>query len=83
MNAPLPLKVTQDAAHQAYDAVASVSNEVAGRLAQRLASETQGEVLFSPADRGRYSTDASIYQVTPIGVFVPRHAGEVKIAIDI
>jgi FAD/FMN-containing dehydrogenase len=29
-------------------------------------------VLFSPADRGRYATDASIYQVTPVGVFVPR-----------
>ena len=83
MNAPLPLKVTRDAAHQAYDAVASVSNEVAGRLAQRLASETQGEVLFSSADRGRYSTDASIYQVTPIGVFVPRHAEEARTAIDI
>ena len=83
MNAPLPLKVTREAAFQAYDAVASVSNEVAGRLAQRLATETRGEVLFSPADRGRYATDASIYQVTPIGVFVPRHADEVKIAIDI
>ncbi len=83
MNAPLPLKVTRDAAFQAYDAVASVSNEVAGKLAQRLAAETQGEVLFSPADRGRYATDASIYQVTPVGVFVPRHADEVKTAIDI
>jgi FAD/FMN-containing dehydrogenase/Fe-S oxidoreductase len=83
MNAPLPLKVTRDASFQAYDTVAAVSNEVAGRLAQRLAAETQGEVLFSPADRGRYSTDASIYQVTPIGVFVPRHAHEVKIALDI
>ena len=83
MNAPLPLKVTREAAFQAYDAVASMSNEVAGRLAQRLAAETQGEVLFSPADRGRYATDASIYQVTPTGVFVPRHGNEVKIAIDI
>ncbi|MDB5941259.1 MAG: hypothetical protein JWQ13_825, partial [Ramlibacter sp.] len=83
MNAPLPLKVTRDASFQAYDKVAGASNEVAGRLAQRLASETQGEVLFSPADRGRYATDASIYQVTPVGAFVPRYADEVKIAIDI
>jgi FAD/FMN-containing dehydrogenase/Fe-S oxidoreductase len=83
MNTPLPLKVTREASFQAYDKVASVSNEVAGRLAQRLAAETQGEVLFSPADRGRYATDASIYQVTPVGVFVPRHAHEVKTAIDI
>ena len=83
MNAQLPLKVTRDDAFQAYDKVASASNEVAGRLAQRLAAETQGEALFSPADRGRYATDASIYQVIPVGVFVPRHADEVKTAIDV
>ena len=71
MNAPLPLEITRDVASHAYDDVASVSNEVAGRLAARLASETRGEVLFSGADRGRYATDASIYQVIPVGVFVP------------
>jgi FAD/FMN-containing dehydrogenase/Fe-S oxidoreductase len=83
MNAPLPLKITRQAAAQAYDDVARVSNEVAGRLAARLAAETQGEVLFSPADRGRYATDASIYQVTPVGVFVPRTDDDVKTALDI
>jgi FAD/FMN-containing dehydrogenase/Fe-S oxidoreductase len=87
MNAPLPLKVAQQAADQAvdhvYDRVAGASNEVAGRLAQRLAAETQGEVLFSAADRGRYATDASIYQVMPVGVFAPRSAEDVKLALDI
>lgn len=83
MNAPLPLKISRQAAAQAYDDVARVSNEVAGRLAARLAAETQGEVLFSPADRGRYATDASIYQVTPVGVFVPRTDDDVKTALDI
>ncbi|MCC2633419.1 MAG: FAD-binding protein [Ramlibacter sp.] len=83
MNAPLPLEVTREAAGKAYDTVARASNEVAGRLAQRLAAETSGEVLFSPADRGRYATDASIYQVTPVGVFVPRTAEDARIALDI
>ncbi|MEO6016617.1 MAG: FAD-linked oxidase C-terminal domain-containing protein [Polaromonas sp.] len=83
MNAPLPLKVTRETAAQAYDGVARISNEVAGRLAVRLASETRGEVLFSPADRGRYATDSSIYQVMPVGVFVPRTAEDVKTALDI
>lgn len=83
MNAPLPLNVTREAAGQAYDTVARASNEVAGRLAQRLAAETGGEVLFSPADRGRYATDASIYQVMPVGVFVPRSAEDAHIALDI
>jgi FAD/FMN-containing dehydrogenase/Fe-S oxidoreductase len=83
MNAPLPLKISREAAAQAYDDVARVSNEVAGRLAARLAAETQGELLFSPADRGRYATDASIYQVTPVGVFVPRTDDDVKTALNI
>lgn len=83
MNAPLPLKVAQQAAAETYEVVSRVSNEVAGRLAARLASETRGEVLFSPADRGRYATDASIYQVMPAGVFVPRSADDVKLALDI
>ncbi|MEJ5990017.1 FAD-linked oxidase C-terminal domain-containing protein [Ramlibacter sp. PS3R-8] len=83
MNAPLPLEVTREAAGKAYDAVSRASNEVAGRLAQRLAAETTGEVLFSAADRGRYATDASIYQVTPVGVFLPRTAEDARLALDI
>ncbi|MES2971985.1 MAG: FAD-linked oxidase C-terminal domain-containing protein [Pseudomonadota bacterium] len=83
MNAPLPLNVTRQAPGKAYDTVARISNEVAGRLAQRLAAETQGEVLFSPADRGRYATDASIYQAMPVGVFVPRSVDEVATALAI
>ena len=83
MNAPLPLTVAREMADSAYDSVASASNEVAGLLAARLAKETEGEVLFSPADRGRYATDASIYQVLPIGVFVPRNCADVKLALDI
>ncbi len=83
MNAPLPLRVAQGNAAQVYDRVSFAGNEVAGRLAARLASETCGEVLFSSADRGRYATDASIYQVMPTGVFVPRSAPDVKTALDI
>jgi FAD/FMN-containing dehydrogenase/Fe-S oxidoreductase len=52
-------------------------------LAARLARELEGEVLFDPASRGRYSTDASIYQIEPIGVVVPRTPGDVEAAITI
>ena len=82
MTAPLPLNIIRDSA-TAYDDVARNSNEVAGQLAQHLASQTQGQVLFSSADKGRYATDASIYQVMPIGVFVPRKTEDVKTALDI
>ncbi len=40
-------------------------------LAKRLSREIEGTVLFDPFSRGRYSTDASIYQIEPIGVVVP------------
>src|SRR6185437_10982188 len=40
-------------------------------LKRRLQRETAGSVLFEAAARGRYSTDASIYQILPVGVFVP------------
>ena len=53
------------------------------RLAQRLRRETSGEVLFGRADRGRYSTDASIYQVEPVGVLVPRTIADVEAALSI
>ncbi len=53
------------------------------QLAARLRRETEGEVLFSRADRGRYATDASIYQIEPVGVLVPRTIEDVAIAMAI
>ncbi|MBM3537654.1 MAG: FAD-binding protein [Alphaproteobacteria bacterium] len=53
------------------------------RLAERLRKETQGDVLFDAFSRGRYSTDASIYQIEPIGVLVARTAGDIEAAIRI
>ena len=53
------------------------------RLAGRLRREIRGDVLFDRADRGRYATDASIYQVEPIGVIVPEEIGDVAAALAI
>ena len=53
------------------------------RLAERLRKETRGEVLFDAFSRGRYSTDASIYQIEPIGVLVARTPGDIEAAIQI
>ncbi len=52
-------------------------------LASRLRRELEGEVLFDAFSRGRYSTDASIYQIEPIGVVVPRHTQDVLCALQI
>ena len=59
------------------------ANEVSEALARRLRAETQGEVLFDAGSRGRYATDASIYQIMPVGVLVPRTEQDIAIAIDI
>jgi FAD/FMN-containing dehydrogenase/Fe-S oxidoreductase len=52
-------------------------------LAARLRKEVDGEVLFDAATRGRYSTDASIYQVAPIGVVLPRSEEAARAAIAV
>ena len=53
------------------------------RLAQRLRRVLKGEVLFDAASRGRYSTDASIYQVEPVGVVVPADELDVVAAMEL
>ena len=52
-------------------------------LAARLRREIRGDVLFRPADRGRYATDASIYQMQPVGVVVPETTEDAAAAIAI
>jgi hypothetical protein len=44
------------------------------RLRDRLTQETRAEVYFDRGRRGLYATDASLYQIEPIGVVVPRTA---------
>lgn len=58
-------------------------NEVCQQLARRLQRETQGEALFDTASCGRYATDASIYQIMPVGVLVPKTPEDVATAIAI
>src|SRR5260370_23571829 len=52
-------------------------------LERRLRREVRGEVLFDAFSRGRYSTDASIYQIEPLGVVVPRSREDAAAAIAI
>src|SRR5260370_33485092 len=52
-------------------------------LAARLRKSLRGEVLFDAFSRGRYSTDASIYQIEPVGVVGPRDGDDVATALAI
>src|SRR6202163_716473 len=52
-------------------------------LERRLKAEISGEVGFDPFTRGRYATDASHYQMMPLGVVLPRTMTEAERAIAI
>ena len=52
-------------------------------LERRLKAEGAGEVLFDRFTRGRYATDASSYQMMPMGVVVPRTQAQAERAIAI
>ncbi|MDO8300237.1 FAD-binding oxidoreductase, partial [Lacisediminimonas sp.] len=52
-------------------------------LSARLRRAVQGEVKFDRGSRARYATDASIYQIEPVGVLVPRTVDDVRAAIAI
>ena len=53
--------------------------EIEAELKKRI----EGEIRFDRYSRLLYSTDASIYQIEPIGVVVPRHKADVQAAIEI
>jgi FAD/FMN-containing dehydrogenase/Fe-S oxidoreductase len=51
-----------------------------GQLAEELSRALEGEVRFDQMTRLLYSTDASNYQIEPVGVVWPRHADDVAAA---
>lgn len=52
-------------------------------LAAKLRREVRGDVMFDSFSRGRYATDASVYQMEPIGVVVPENGEDVRAAMQI
>ncbi|HTQ81755.1 MAG TPA: FAD-linked oxidase C-terminal domain-containing protein [Pseudolabrys sp.] len=52
-------------------------------LERRLKADLTGEVWFDRFTRGRYATDASHYQIEPVGVVAPRTIEEAERAIGI
>src|SRR5258708_4347444 len=47
-------------------------------LERKLKAEITGDVMFDRFSRGRYATDASHYQMMPLGVVVPRTVAEAE-----
>jgi FAD/FMN-containing dehydrogenase/Fe-S oxidoreductase len=52
-------------------------------LAQELRKRVSGEVRFDPFSRVLYSTDASIYQMEPVGVVIPRSGDDVAAVMEV
>lgn len=52
-------------------------------LQRELARAVDGEVRFDSISRALYSTDASVYQIEPVGVVIPKSAEAVAAAITI
>jgi len=64
-----------------------MERRIRGRERQEIADElsrrVDGEVRFDPHSRLLYSTDASQYQIQPLGVVIPRSADDVQAAVEI
>jgi len=54
-----------------------------GRLRRELESKIEGEVRFDPVSRALYSTDASVYQIKPAGVVIPRNREDILRSLEI
>ena len=53
----------------------------AATIQQRLSERVRGEIRFGRHDRMLYSTDASIYQVEPLGVVIPADLEDAATAV--
>ncbi|MFT6225602.1 MAG: FAD/FMN-containing dehydrogenase/Fe-S oxidoreductase [Paracoccaceae bacterium] len=52
-------------------------------IAEILSKRVQGDLMFDTFSRGRYATDASIYQMTPLGILSPKSEADICAVLDI
>ena len=60
-----------------------MSSSAPTTLERQLRAAITGDIWFDPVNRGRYATDASFYQVMPLGVVVPRTIHEALRTLEI
>src|SRR5262245_2717766 len=58
-----------------------MTNPPLGVLAVQFSSLLEGEVRFDRLTRALYSTDASVYQIVPLGVVLPKSEADVVAAV--
>ena len=54
-----------------------LSNSQIEKIGKEIGEKIKGKTLFDEFSRGRYSTDASLYQIKPLGVVLPKDKGDV------
>src|SRR5947208_5901096 len=52
-------------------------------LVQHLRRHLEGEVRFDATSRRLYSTDASIYQIVPLGVVIPKTVADLHTTVQV
>jgi len=52
-------------------------------LRRELEATLEGDVRFDDMSRSLYSTDASVYKIQPIGLFIPKHRQDVVRCLEI
>src|SRR5262245_10477443 len=65
-----------------FEELRSSMNTVS-KLLPRLQTEIKGEVLNDPVSLGLYATDASMYQIMPLAVVIPRDRADTLRAVRI
>ena len=65
------------------EAARRIQGSERAELAEELRKRVSGEVRFDPFSRVLYSTDASIYQMEPVGVVIPRNEEDVQAVVEI
>ncbi|MEZ5878787.1 MAG: FAD-linked oxidase C-terminal domain-containing protein [Tepidamorphaceae bacterium] len=63
--------------------MAQSSNGLDARTRETLSAAVEGDVMFDAFSRGRYATDASVYQVMPLAVVIPKTFADVEATLAI
>ena len=64
-------------------AISGRASSASADLENELKKTITGEVRFDDVSKQMYSTDASLYQMEPVGVVIPRNAGDVQAVLEI
>ena len=75
--------VATDSPADARSDAAPRDTEARDALQQALAPRIDGDLRTDDMSRALYATDASMYQMPPVAVLIPKHTGDVQAALEV